>query len=359
MSFIEKILLTLGIIALVCLTAIAVMLYRRLKKYALGRMTYERSFSTDGIFVGDTIELTETVRNPTWFHFVRLRMDFYVPGGLTFDGFECKEHTKLTCIFTIPPFSTVVKKHTIRADKRSRYELFDASVRYGKEEYVFESRVDFYAFPDYFDFKNSPLPEIRVSGDSVSYRRFIEDPFFITGIREYRQGDPLNSINFKATARSFSGGMPKLMCNSYDSSRNYDRLIILDLHAYHGFFTDSESQIEATLRCACFLFCDALENGGRTGIVVNRTNDDSNYVYLPCNSGDEHIKRILQTFSLIDMYSRRVFSVAAVMNRIIPSIPNETDIFLITPAVDEKTDETIYSLRQRGYSIYPIEIGRM
>ena len=44
---------------------ILVFLYRQAKLRALDKIVYNRSFSTDGIFVGETLELIETIRNPS------------------------------------------------------------------------------------------------------------------------------------------------------------------------------------------------------------------------------------------------------------------------------------------------------
>ena len=90
--------------AAVCGVLIA--FYRQAKLRALDKIIYTREFSTDGIFVGETLELIETIRNPSWFPLFRVRVEFFMPGGLTVDEIECKKHTKVTSIFHIPPYAT-------------------------------------------------------------------------------------------------------------------------------------------------------------------------------------------------------------------------------------------------------------
>jgi len=113
--------------------------YRQLKLRALETVEYERSFSTDGVFEGETLELTETVRNPGLFPLFAVRIDFFVPSGLTIDGVVCNEYKKLTSIFTLPPFSKVKKVHTVKADRRDHFKLYSADIVYRKYEYKFES----------------------------------------------------------------------------------------------------------------------------------------------------------------------------------------------------------------------------
>ena len=104
------------LVAAVC--GILTMLYRQAKLRALDQIVYTREFSTDGIFVGETLELIETIRNPGWFPLFRVRVEFFVPGGLTVDDIECRQHTKVTSIFHIPPYATVQKVHKVR-DRKS------------------------------------------------------------------------------------------------------------------------------------------------------------------------------------------------------------------------------------------------
>jgi hypothetical protein len=116
---------------------ILVILYRQAKLRALDKISYNRHFSTDGIFVGETLELVETIHNPSWFPLFRVRVEFFMPGGLTVDNIECRQHTKVTSIFHIPPYATVQKVHTVRADKREHFHMFTSFIRYRKTEYTF------------------------------------------------------------------------------------------------------------------------------------------------------------------------------------------------------------------------------
>ena len=76
-------------------------LYVNLKTRALGNVEYSRRFSTDGIFVGETIELIETVENHSWFPLFSVRIDFFVPAGITIDELICREYTKVTSNTTL------------------------------------------------------------------------------------------------------------------------------------------------------------------------------------------------------------------------------------------------------------------
>lgn len=334
--------------------------YRKLKIWALGRLQYNRHFSTDGVFVGEGLELIENITNPVWFPLFSIHIDFFMPSGLTIDELKCVEYTKVTSIFYIPPFSTVQKKHSVIADKRDHYKLSTAKILYKKNEFIFSDELDFYAYPDIYNTKVSLSSDIYYSGNVISNKKYIEDPFFISGISPYYHGAPMKSINFKVSARSFSGGIRQLVCNNYDSSRNYDSMIFLNLSSYSDVYLSEEEQLETGLRYACYLFCEALKNSGNVGFGANCSNSSSKYIYLPCTTGDLHTKSILEAFAEITTHARRDYSMSAIFKKVIPTLNISTDIFLITPPLDTELSKDIWQAEQMGYAVYiiPLDIGR-
>ncbi len=333
-------------------------IYRRLKLKALDKITYSRSLSSDGIFVGEELELTETVTNPSWFPLFSIKMEFFMPSGLTVNDITCKEYTKLTSIFNIPPFSTVKKTHTIRADRRDHYKLFSSTIKYRSFDYTFDSPIDFYAYPNKYDANTDFCADIFRAGEAISSRKYLEDPFFLSGVRAYRRGDPMRSINFKASVRSFSGGSRRLMCNEYDSSRNYDSMIFLDLTEYSEASINGTEQIELGLRYACYLLCEALKNSGNVGFSANLMVGTSRYIYTPCGSSDLHTKRILEQFAEISPYAKRDYSIAAILQKLSLDLPKGTDIYFISPFIDDKTAEILHSLERMGQNVNVIPLIR-
>ena len=344
------------IFSVVVVGSLLVFTYRKIKLYALGKIVYVRSFSTDGIFVGETLELIETISNPTWFPLLAIKMEFFMPSGLTVDEIPCNEYTRLTSVFNIPPYATVTKMHTVKADRRDHYKLFTSHIQYRSFEYTYDSAIDFYAYPNQYDADVSFSPDIYRAGEVIANRKYVEDPFFLSGIRPYRLGDPLRSINFKASVRSFSGGMRSLMSNEYDSSRNYDSMIFLDLTAYPEAEIDNVEQVEIGLRYACYLFGLGIGSGGSIGFSTNCATGTSRYIYLPCGNGDLHTKRILEQFAEISPYARRDYSMMTVLQKHAPQLPKGTDIYWIASLVDDKTAELLSALQREGRNVQVIPL---
>lgn len=346
-----------SIAAVVAVSVVSVLIYRKLKLWALSQIEYIRYFSTDGFFAGESCTMTEVLRNPTIFPLFFVEMEFFVPSGLTVDGIKCSEYTKSASIFHIPPYSTVQKDHKITSDRRDHYKLHNASVEYRKNEFVFPTPIDIYVYPNKFYADVDLSEDIKLAGEAIANKKYVEDPFFFSGLRRYAQGDSMRQVNFKASARSFSGGMRQLMCNYYESSRSYDTMIYLDLTDYFASdaFEECQNILENGLRCACHLFCQAEMNGGRVGFASNCSTDDGQYVNIPCETGNAHAKKILECFSQISVFARNNYSIHSLFKDAV-KLPEDTDIYYITSHVTDKNAELIRALRRSGRSVSVIRL---
>lgn len=328
--------------------------YRKIKLAALENVSYNRTFSEEGLFVGETMEMVETIRNPGWLPLFRVKLTFYLPAGITVDDKPLKEYTEMTSLFNIPPFGVVTKRHLLRADKRGRFVLGSASIHYFGCEFEFEQSPVFYAYPAAKGLASGGDLPIYRAGNLLASRKYIEDPFFPVGIREYRPGDPMRSINFKASARSFHGGMAQLMCNEYDSSRTVDSMIFLDLNEYPGASVDDKALLETGLAYACYLFCRGAANEGKVGFCANCSPGDNPYVYIPCGRGEEHSLKVLRTMAELDVYAKRDYSMPVILSRYGQDTPTDVDIYLITTGTDEKMNDLLYALKRSGRNVQVI-----
>ena len=114
---------------------------------------------------------------------------------------------------------------------------------------------------------------------------------------------------------------------------------------------NADVQIETGLRYACYLFCEALRNGGNVGFACNCAVEDTRYIHIPCSSGTVHTKLILEQFAEISSNAKRDYSVNVILQTISPELKRGTDIYLITPHVDDKMAGLLHSLRRTGRNV--------
>jgi len=333
--------------------------YRHLKIRALSELQYSRSFSAKGVFATDSFTMTEVLKNPTLFPLFSVRMEFVFPEGFTIDDLDCGEQTKVASMFFIPPKASVTKTHTVRADMRGYYHMETATVKYRKNEFLFSVPFDIYVYPNYSLINADIEPDLYHIGNSISKRRYIEDPFFLAGIRPYQIGDSEHSINFKASAHSFYGGARCLMSNYYDSSRNYDSMIFLDLFNYSGNGTAEiqKQQLEMGLSYACYLLSEIASNGGNIGFASNSASGNGAYVHIPCRSGNLHVQRLLECFAKINYYDKREYSINSLLDNFTKELVEGTDVYLITPVVDSKTAATLRQIEFAGHNVCVLSLA--
>jgi uncharacterized protein (DUF58 family) len=338
---------------------ILVLIYRACKLRALERMEYIRSFSSGGVFEGEYFELKETIRNTTLCPLFFVRMEFFVPTGFTVDDIVCKTHTKVTSLFHVPPFASATQTHTFRADKRGHYQLINSSIIYRKNEFTFSHPFDIYVYPNHNDISVDTATDLYHAGNSIAGRKYLEDPFFLSDIRPYQYGDPMRAINFKASARSFSGGAVHLMSNSYDTSRNFDSMIFLDpyLRSEHGRAVDDAALLELGLSCACKLLMETVKNSGRVGFASNCAVGSKIGVNIHCDVGEAHTRAILECMAQMSAYASRDFSLSHMLLESASRLERGTDIYLITPHIDAGTSEAIHKLERMGQNVYVIPIS--
>ena len=229
-----------------------------------------------------------------------------------------------------------------------------ASIHYFGCEFDFQNTPEFHAYPAALELASGGDAPILRAGNMIASRKYIEDPFFPVGIREYRPGDPMRSINFKASARSFHGGRAQLMCNEYDSSRTVDSMIFLDLNEYPGASVDDKELLEKGLSYACYLFCRGAKNEGRVGFCANCSPGDKPYVYIPWGRGEEHTLNVLRTMAELEVFARRDYSMPVILERYGKETPPDTDIYLIATGTDEKMNDLLHALGRSGRNVQVI-----
>ena len=64
-----------------------------------------------------------------------------------------------------------------------------------------------------------------------------------------------------------------------------------------------------------------------------------------------HTKRILEQFAEISTNEKRDYSVNMILQTIVPQLARGTDVYLITPFVDDKMAGMLHSLRHVGRNV--------
>jgi len=328
-------------------------LYYKAKIFAIGRLVYERSFSHTGQYCGEYVTLTETIYNPTFFPLFFIDVEYYLYGALYLENeysHNVKPDSMIYCIsrFNLIPFMKVRREHKILCQKRGEYNLESVVIYVKKTPRYIQSPAKLLIYPKYIEYKDVPYATVMLQGAEESKKRLLCDPFMISGVREYRHGDPLSMINFKATARRPVYDLSDIMVNNLNYSSSRRILVIINFQVAFGKkipFPTYQNMMERGLSYAASILTEATKNGYlnsfRGNFVLQNGRPFSSF---PFESGSLHLDNILNVMAGISM--RDETSIYFLLDKIISENITETEIIFITPDIDDEIYDKLYLLEK-------------
>jgi uncharacterized protein (DUF58 family) len=335
------------------------MLFRLIRRFTVDRLVYGRHFSQECVYEGDTAELVETLWNPTLFPVFLVNVESYFYDGLQIAGHSAAkgEMQYFVSRYHLMPYERVTRRIEIQCVKRGYYKLMTATIFRAGGERCIESQAELCVYPR-VDALHENTESVYGLGDALSRNRLIYDPFSVSGIREYRTGDPFHTINFKASARLFSGGNPRFAVNRYDYCASNRYYIYQNFHLPKGrelLFDAYEALVEDGLRISASLVVKAIDSGGVCAFAANcGTVDGRRQISFPLLGGEQHKRDILREMSLTRAMDGVSFSsmVAADVRRGITG----SEVFIVTPYVDGLLSEQIALLEYLGNTVRVITL---
>jgi uncharacterized protein (DUF58 family) len=218
-----------------------------------------------------------------------------------------------------------------------------------------------------------PMGEIRV------VHRLFEDPTRLAGVRPYQQGDPLNRIHWRATART-----GQIHSRVYETSRVAGATFLLDFHtrSYQGGAGPSSAELAimtvAALANAVFLMgqqigfisngrdaADRIREEGWRAEFKNRAdaqrranplaNDRLRPVRIETRRGNEKLDQILETLARLEHTDGLEFSemLAATISR----IPRDATVVPVLRQVTPDIALALGGLVKRGFLVTAVIVS--
>jgi uncharacterized protein (DUF58 family) len=219
-----------------------------------------------------------------------------------------------------------------------------------------------------------PLGEIRV------VHRLFEDPTRLAGVRPYQQGDPLNRIHWRATART-----GQIHSRIYETSRVAGATFLLDFHAQSfqgaGGITSAELAIitVASLANAVFLMGQQIglisngrdaadrirEEGWRAEFTTRAdahrratdplANDRLRPVRVETRKGGEQMGQILETLARLEHTDGLEFS--EMLAAAVSQIPRDATVVPVLRQVTPAIAIALGGLVRRGFLVTAVVVA--
>ena len=180
-------------------------------RLVLKNVTYTARFSTSEAMEGETIEIIEEIVNDKGLPVPWVKTELSTSRWLEFAGTQAARASDtrfVPSVFSLRPRQKCTRTRKVVAQKRGNFKLESVSiVATDVLGLVAVSRAlqineNIRILPAPYELQQGDLSQEELFGE-ITARRFIcDDPFLISGSREYTGREPMNRIHWNSTARS-------------------------------------------------------------------------------------------------------------------------------------------------------------
>ena len=229
------------------------------------------NFLQDYVYAGEQTQMTEQIENRKKLMLPVLEVSFHVDKKLSF--LDC-ENTNVSDfvykrdIFALLGNQRITRRLTLNCPKRGCYRINDSWLTtfsmLHRRSFSVEcpANAELYVYAARTNVSDIVVACERLMGSIQCTKRLYEDPFAFSSIREYTVTDPMNTINWKASART-----GELMVNTFESTLTEKVMIYLDLE--DSAIMKYEYLVEDSICVASSLSQKLIMRGMEVGICVN------------------------------------------------------------------------------------------
>ncbi len=231
----------------------------------------------------------------------------------------------------------------LRGDYTTRNIRLRARDYFGffRTETIIENPISLHVLPAQEEMKQGALrpryPKNRL-GNISSKSVGVGTEFF--ALREYRAGDRMRDINWKATAKNLEP-----ITNDFEGEMSGDVILIVDGFKGSNIGSIRENTFSASVRAAATLSSNILADRNRVGLIV--LGERLSWVY-PGYGREQYYKILSQLSSLTSGGLWELHEIQGLLQRFFPS---RCLLIIISSLTNPKVIETVYDISRRKYNI--------
>lgn len=310
------------------------------KKYSFQNLNYSCKFDKHEVFEGENFSLMEIVRNNKAMPLPWLRSDITASKWLEFGDASAQtvsdESRIVSSFFTLGGYKSITRTWNVNCTKRGKFEIQKAhlvsSDLFGQARISKGVKLSFtvLVLPGTIDLGEMFLLPRYLQGDTVTKRQIAEDPFYVAGVREYTDRDPMNSIHWLATAKE-----QKLMVRKNEYTSQQSLTILLNIKSQeveYGKIVNPDL-VEGSIRVCASLITEATGEGLPVNLYSNAPIDDVSTEITSTNlaAGNEHAMDLMRILAKLRI--KAVCSFNDFLGQI-DSAASVTDLAIVTPYLD-------------------------
>ncbi len=283
------------------------------KHYAFKNLTYSCTLSTNECFEGDEIELIEEIVNKKWLPLPWLKAEITTSRWLSFAGAQSgvTGNTRFVpSFFSVRGYSRVTRRWKVKCLKRGDFGIEQVVLittdllGYSNLSRSGEAGARVLVLPKAIESEELSVQPRYLNGDIMVQRQLLDDPFYISGVREYTGHEPMSRIHWLASAVQ-----QKLMVYNNDFTSRQSVTIILNMQSrqFEHLEVVDEDRMENGIRLCAGLFKTTLL-GMPMRFMSNCTTDDSRSTTVTGEYwGEEYELGLLELLARLKLHSTEDF----------------------------------------------------
>ena len=267
-------------------------------------LSIQLQFSSDHAIKGDQVELVEVITNAKRLPLPIVNVKFQVDRSLNFGNKDTNtvvsDKSYRNDIFSLLMNQKVTRRIPVTCTKRGVFDISKMEIvstgAFMKDLMVMSKEVnaEITVYPSITDTSRLQVVFQTIQGTVEKNKHLYEDKFVFRGIRDYEVYDSLNTINWKASARS-----GELMVNQYNETICQDACILLNLEP-EGMHRD-DRKFEECISLAAGLAQMFIEQGVKTELITNGVDTvTGEYIRVYPGAGFSHLNMLNTALARID-----------------------------------------------------------
>ncbi|KKO53383.1 DUF58 domain-containing protein [Paenibacillus sp. DMB20] len=330
------------------------------RRYALKRIAYSRSFKVSACYEGEHFELVETIENRKIVPVPWLRVESQFKAGLRFQGqlnldiSEGQFAQNHKSFFSLMPWTKIVRRHDVTASRRGMYRLGTVSMTsgdlLGTGSAVLSLPLEgkLVVYPEPLDMAEMEMPVQTWMGETLVRRWIVQDPFYLSGVREYREGDSLKDIHWKASART-----GELQVHRRDATADSRIVMYLNVEDHEHMWSRSTrpEPVEYGIRLAAGAAAELLSHGMEVGIGSNGMLEEEGGPFpgIPAAGGSEQLSLILEYLAVLQLDRRLSFH--EFLEGELVRLEGKYEVLLLTTYMNDRLEDVMAKYRAEGHNV--------
>jgi hypothetical protein len=314
-------------------------------------VSYRRRLSRQRALFGDEVLLEVELINDKLLPLPWLRIEDTVPRELTFRGGTLLPGRSglvrmLPHLVPMLSYQRLTRRMTIICDQRGAHTFGPAELESGdplghrrRSRRESESQ-ELLVFPKIFALAPVAATSRMLLGEHRAASMLMGDPSRLSGVREYRTGDPLRHLHWRATARTNN-----LLVREFEPTARLRAAIFLDTNVteLRGWTIDPP-RLEFTIAVAASIAAELTARGISTGLFCTGTIDGYAIARAPMSSPDT-LAHLLELLARASPFG--TLQLAELITMHAGGLPHGTSVVVVAADFPEPTLVALNDLRRR------------